>query len=98
MPWARTVASEGGRIGAATLLSSRTVARLSGSVVGLDIAAEAVSASAGSQIMIALAAIVLGILALAGLASAVLIEVALLILGFAVLMVGALYGSSLASS
>jgi hypothetical protein len=84
--------------GAATLLSSRTVSRLSGPVGGQDIAAEAISASAGSQIMIALGAIVLGILALAGLASAVLIEVALLILGFAVMMVGALYGTSLASS
>jgi hypothetical protein len=96
--------------GAATLLSSRTISRLAGATAGTmregqtiqgswqEFAADAVSASAGSQVLIGVAAIVLGIISLAGQSSTVLIEVALLTLGFGVMMVGSLYGSSFAKS
>jgi hypothetical protein len=92
--------------GAAMLLSSRTISRLAwssarpadGQSSWQQVAGEAASASAGSQVMIGLGAIVLGILALAGLTSAVLINVALLSLGFGVMMVGTLFGSSLSGS
>ena len=71
-------------LGAAMLLSIRLP----------GVTSEAASTPDGSQVLIGLAAVVLGILALAGLGSMVLIEVGLLCLGVGVLTAGTFHGLS----
>ena len=81
--------------GAVLMLGSGPASRLNalasaGRAAGehLEIAREVVSATASSQLMIGLAAIVLGILALVGVSAPVLTLVALLVLGLSTLMTG----------
>lgn len=91
--------------GAAMLLSSQALSRVSWLSASYkaepqvqEFARESATASAGGQILVGLAAIVLGILAVAGLNSMILIEVSVLCLGVGVLLVGTVFGSGLASA
>ena len=60
-----------------------------------EIAREVVSAMAGSQLMIGLAAIVLGILALVGVSAPILTLIALLVLGLSTVMAGSAASSAI---
>ncbi len=82
--------------GAAMLLSTRTLSRLSWMEASSNTAGsqEFVAGATGGHLLIGLAAIVLGILALVGLSPIILIDVAFICLGFGVLVVGSAYGTS----
>jgi hypothetical protein len=84
--------------GAALLLGSVSTARLSSiasSSAGHPIARESIETAAGAQVIVGLAAIALGILAVIGITPMILVLVALLSLGAAAVITGTAVGGSL---